>query len=212
LITKGTREPYRMFTSRAEYRLMLREDNADLRLMQIGNELGLIDNDTLKGVDDRKKQIDDEIKRIKGTVIKPGDHSAAYLKSRGTKTLTNGVYLDQLLKRAELDYGVVENLAPAEKAIGHKVAQQVEIEVKYEGYIQRQLNEIRKFKDLERIKIPEGFDYNAVHGLSNELREKLINVGPASLGQASRMDGMTPAAISVLMVALRAGGRKSVDQ
>jgi len=111
LITKGTREPYRMFTSRAEYRLMLREDNADLRLMQIGNELGLIDNDTLKDVNERKKQIVDEIKRIKGTVIKPGDHSADYLKSKGTKTLTNGVYLDQLLKRAELDYGVVENLA-----------------------------------------------------------------------------------------------------
>mgnify|MGYP001819921557 FL=1 len=207
LITKGTREPYRMFTSRAEYRLMLREDNADLRLMQIGNELGLIDDDTLKDVNDRKKQIADEIKRIKGTVIKPGDHSAAYLKSKGTKTLTNGVYLDQLLKRAELDYGVVENLAPAEGVIRKKVARQVEIEVKYEGYIQRQLNEIKKFQHLERMKIPEGFTYDAVHGLSNELKEKLNDIRPASLGQASRMDGMTPAALSVLMVALKAGRR-----
>jgi len=209
LITKGTREPYRMFTSRAEYRLMLREDNADLRLMQIGNDLGLIDNDTLKDVNERKQQIANEIKRIKGTVIKPGDHSSAYLKSRGTKTLTNGVYLDQLLKRAELDYGVVENLAPAETAINQKVVQQVEIEVKYEGYIQRQLHEINKYKDLERIKIPEDFDYDGVHGLSNELKEKLNEVSPASLGQASRMDGMTPAAISVIMVAIKAGGRKT---
>ncbi|MEN8244575.1 MAG: tRNA uridine-5-carboxymethylaminomethyl(34) synthesis enzyme MnmG [Thermodesulfobacteriota bacterium] len=204
LITKGTREPYRMFTSRAEYRLMLREDNADLRLMKIGNDLGLIDDDTLKDVSDRKKEIDDEIKRIKGTVIKPGDHSASYLKSRGTKILTNGVYLDQLLKRAELNYGVVQNLAPAKDPIREKVVQQVEIEIKYEGYIQRQLNEIKKFKHLERVKIPGGFDFDAVHGLSNELKEKLNDIGPASLGQASRIDGMTPAALSVIMVGLKA--------
>jgi tRNA uridine 5-carboxymethylaminomethyl modification enzyme len=209
LITKGTREPYRMFTSRAEYRLMLREDNADLRLMQIGNDYGLIDNDTLKDVNERKQQIAQEIKRIKGTVIKPNDYSAAYLKSRGTKPMTHGVYLDQLLKRAELDYGVVENLAPAETIIKQKVAQQVEIEVKYEGYIQRQLHEINKYKDLERIKIPEDFDYDRVHGLSNELKEKLNDVRPASLGQASRMDGMTPAAISVIMVVLKVGSRSS---
>ncbi len=206
LITKGTREPYRMFTSRAEYRLMLREDNADLRLMQIGNELGLIGDDALKDVNERKNQIADEIKRVKGTVIKPGDHSAAYLQSKGTKTLTNGVYLDQLLKRAELDYGVVEILAPAAVALGKKVVQQVEIEIKYEGYIQRQFNEIKKYQHLERIKIPEGFDYDAVHGLSNELKEKLNGIRPASLGQASRMDGMTPAAISVLMIALKSRG------
>ncbi|MBW1889847.1 MAG: tRNA uridine-5-carboxymethylaminomethyl(34) synthesis enzyme MnmG [Deltaproteobacteria bacterium] len=210
LITRGTREPYRMFTSRAEYRLMLREDNADLRLMQIGNELGLIDDDTLKDVDDRRRQIADEITRIKRTVIKPDRHATAYLEKKGTKTLTNGVYLDQLLKRAELDYGVVENLAPATVKIGRKVVRQVEIEVKYEGYIQRQLNEIKKFKNLERVKIPEKFDYASVHGLSNELKEKLTEIRPASLGQASRMDGMTPAAISVLMIALKTA-RRNVD-
>jgi tRNA uridine 5-carboxymethylaminomethyl modification enzyme len=209
LVTRGTREPYRMFTSRAEYRLMLREDNADLRLMQIGNGLGLIDDDTLKDVDDRKHQIAAEIKRIKGTVVKPGDYSAAYLKSKGTKTLTNGVYLDQLLKRAELDYGVVENLAPAAVELNKKVVRQVEIEVKYEGYIHRQLSEINKFKHLERMKIPVGFDYDSVHGLSNELKEKLANIKPASLGQASRMDGITPAAISVLMIALKASGQNA---
>jgi len=204
LITKGTREPYRMFTSRAEYRLMLREDNADLRLMQIGNDLGLIDDDTMKDVSDRKKEIADEIQRVKGTVIKPGDHSASYLKGRGTKILTNGVYLDQLLKRAELNYGVVQNLAPTKVALREKVIQQVEIEIKYEGYIQRQLNEIKKFKHLERVKIPKGFNFDAVHGLSNELKEKLNHIKPASLGQASRIDGMTPAALSVIMVGLKA--------
>ncbi|MCG6911188.1 MAG: tRNA uridine-5-carboxymethylaminomethyl(34) synthesis enzyme MnmG [Deltaproteobacteria bacterium] len=208
LITKGTREPYRMFTSRAEYRLMLREDNADLRLMQIGNELGLIDSDTLKDVKDRKRLIEEEIERIKGTVIKPGAPAHRYLNGLGTKKLTNGVYLDQLLKRAELDYDVVERLAPPATPLDRKVTRQVEIEIKYEGYIRRQINEINKFKHLERIRIPGSFDYGAVHSLSTEIREKLTAIKPASLGQASRIDGMTPAAISVLMVALKAAGRR----
>jgi len=204
LITRGTREPYRMFTSRAEYRLMLREDNADLRLMHIGGELGLIDNDTLKDVKERKRRIQDEIERVKKTVVKPDRTSNDYLEGRGTKPLTDGVFMDRLLKRAELDYGVVTELAPAPQGIDEKVARQVEIEVKYEGYIQRQLREIKKFRDLERIKIPDDFGYEMVHGLSNELKEKLSEVRPANLGQASRMEGITPAAISVIMVGLKA--------
>ena len=203
LVTRGTREPYRMFTSRAEYRLMLREDNADLRLMETGHELGLIDGDTLKDVRERKKQIDAEIKRVKGTVIRPTEETNAYLQTRGTKPVNDGVYLDQLLKRAELDYNAVEVLAPSTEDISKKVTRQVETEIKYEGYIQRQLREIEKFKNLERMKIPQGFDYAKVHGLSNELREKLSEIRPASLGQASRVDGITPAAISVLMMALK---------
>jgi len=203
LITRGTREPYRMFTSRAEYRLMLREDNADLRLMQIGNSLGLIDKDTLKDVHERQEQIAAEIKRIKGVVIKPSETTNTYLQSQGTRLLKDGIYLDRLLKRTELSYRTVEMLAPAPEPVTGKVAKQVEIEIKYEGYIARQMREIEKFNHLEKIKIPIAFDYHAVHGLSNELKEKLNAIQPVSLGQASRMEGITPAAISVLMVALR---------
>ena len=203
LITRGTREPYRMFTSRAEYRLMLREDNADLRLMHIGNALGLINDDTLKELDERKTQIAAEIKRVKDVVVKPDKQTNAYLRQKGSPVLKTGLYLDRLLKRSELDYDVVENLASSPIPIDKKVAGQVEIEIKYEGYIERQVREIDKFKHLERMKIPAVFDYRTVHGLSNELKEKLSIVKPASLGQASRIDGITPAAISVLMIAIK---------
>lgn len=203
LVTRGTREPYRMFTSRAEYRLMLREDNADLRLMETGFELGLIDRNTLTDIKDRKREIETEIKRVKATVIKPTDAVNAYLAEHGTKPVDNGIHLDNLLKRAELDYLVVQTLAPAAQPLSFKVSQQVEIEIKYEGYIQRQYREIDKFRNLERMKIPESFNYADIHGLSNELKEKLEAVKPASLGQASRIDGMTPSAISVLMIALK---------
>jgi tRNA uridine 5-carboxymethylaminomethyl modification enzyme len=204
LVTRGTREPYRMFTSRAEYRLMLREDNADLRLMANGAALGLIDAATLQELNDRKAEIDREIKRIKSTVIKPTETVNAYLRAKETPSLRDGIFLDQLLKRAELDYDAVTQLAPGPQAMASKVAKQVEIEIKYEGYIKRQLKEIDKFKHLEHIRIPEGFVFDTVHGLSNELKGKLNAVRPSSLGQASRIDGMTPAAISVMMVALKA--------
>jgi tRNA uridine 5-carboxymethylaminomethyl modification enzyme len=204
LVTRGTREPYRMFTSRAEYRLMLREDNASLRLMETGHELGLIGDDTLKEIKSCKTRIDHEIQRIKQTIIKPDDRANQYLQSSGTQPIQSGTFLDQLLKRAELGYEVVEALAKAPQPPGHKVAQQVEIEIKYEGYIQKQLNEIKKFKNLESIKLPEDLDFFCIHGLSNELKEKLSHTRPTSLGQASRIDGMTPAAISVLMIALKA--------
>ncbi len=203
LITRGTKEPYRMFTSRAEYRLMLREDNADLRLMNIGNSFGLIDDETLKDVHDRQIQIAEEIKRIKGVVIRPTEAVNTYLQNQGTQVLNDGIYLDRLLKRTELSYHTVETLAPGPKPLSGKVAQQVEIEIKYEGYIDRQMREIEKFNHLEKIKIPSTFDYHAVHGLSNELKEKLNAIQPVSLGQASRMEGMTPAALSVIMIALK---------
>jgi tRNA uridine 5-carboxymethylaminomethyl modification enzyme len=209
LVTRGTREPYRMFTSRAEYRLILREDNADLRLMTIGHELGLVDQDTCKDAQARQQEITREIGRIKAAVIKPNRRTNAYLHEFKTPALTSGVHLDQLLKRAELDYGAVEYLAPSSAKVEKRVARQVEIEIKYEGYIKRQAQEIAKFKNLETAKIPEHFDFSAVHGLSNELKEKLSQVRPRSLGQASRLDGMTPAALSVLMVALRAAGFKA---
>jgi tRNA uridine 5-carboxymethylaminomethyl modification enzyme len=209
LVTRGTREPYRMFTSRAEYRLLLREDNADLRLMDIGHEYGLIDDDTLNDVHERKKQILNEIKRIKSTIIKPGKETNDYLIQCGTAPLNSGMYLDQLLKRAELDYRMVDVLAKSPDGINNKAARQVETDIKYEGYIHRQFKEIEKFKNMERMKIPDGFDYNKVHGLSNELKEKLSAVMPASLGQASRIDGITPAGLSVIMVAIKSAERKA---
>ena len=208
LVTRGTREPYRMFTSRAEYRLMLREDNADLRLMEMGHEFGLIDDDTLKDVKERKKQIAHEVKRIKSTVIKPDKITNDYLLGKGTKPINNGIYLDQLLKRAELDYTAVKTLARSSNNISSKVAKQVEIGIKYEGYIKRQLKEIEKFKNLERMKIPQDFDFTQVHGLSNELKEKLSAVMPSSLGQASRIDGITPAGLSVIMIAIKAAEKQ----
>jgi tRNA uridine 5-carboxymethylaminomethyl modification enzyme len=208
LVTRGTREPYRMFTSRAEYRLMLREDNADLRLMEMGHQLGLIPGDTARMVRERKKKIQTEIKRIKGVVIKPTEDVNTYLRDCGTEPIRSGIPLDQLLKRAELDYDTVRRLAAPPEPLNGRVTGQVEIEVKYEGYIRKQHREIEKFKDLDRLRIPETFDYMTVHGLSNELKEKLSTVKPDSLGQASRIDGITPAAISVLMIALKAGNSR----
>jgi tRNA uridine 5-carboxymethylaminomethyl modification enzyme len=204
LVTRGTTEPYRMFTSRAEYRLMLREDNADLRLAEIAYEYGLIDSDRLALCREIGQQTCREIQRVKQAVVKPDKDVNQHLASLDSPPLSTGVKLEQLLKRSELSYQNLLAIAPPPEPIPARVAQQVEIEIKYEGYITRQLNEIKKFKHLERIHIPARFDYSNAHGLSNEVREKLKKIQPETLGQASRIDGMTPAAISVLMVAIAA--------
>ncbi|MFZ2630361.1 MAG: tRNA uridine-5-carboxymethylaminomethyl(34) synthesis enzyme MnmG [Desulfosalsimonadaceae bacterium] len=208
LVTRGTAEPYRMFTSRAEYRLILREDNADLRLTETGHALGLIDADTVKDIQERRGQIRKEIERIRKTVVKPTAMVNLYLQERQSAPIDNGTYMDQLLKRTELDYTIVRTFAPTETELDQRVVRQVEIDVKYEGYIQKQLKEIEKFNALEDRKIPDDFDYNAVHGLSNELKEKLSRVKPISIGQASRIDGMTPTALSVLMITLKSAKMK----
>jgi len=143
------------------------------------------------------------LNRIRKTVIKPSQKVNAYLSQKGTQPITSGTQLEQLLKRTELDYGMVEDLAKKPEFIDNKVSRQVEIEIKYEGYIRKQLKEIDKFKNLEKIIISEEFDYMHVHGLSNELKSKLSSIKPKSLGQASRIDGMTPAALSVLMISLK---------
>ncbi|MBA2880024.1 tRNA uridine 5-carboxymethylaminomethyl modification enzyme [Desulfosalsimonas propionicica] len=204
LVTRGTAEPYRMFTSRAEYRLMLREDNADLRLMEIGHDLGLIGHDAAKELKQRREQIQAEINRLGKTAIRPGPELDQYLAGRKSAAVTTGTPAAQLLKRNELDYDVIRKFAPPDRPLDARVIGQVEIAVKYEGYIRKQLKEIEKFKSLETTPIPENFDFSGVHGLSNELREKLFRVRPVSMGQASRIEGITPAALSVLMVALKA--------
>jgi tRNA uridine 5-carboxymethylaminomethyl modification enzyme len=204
LVTRGTREPYRMFTSRAEYRLILREDNADLRLAEIGHDLGLVGGQTAEELRERRERIAAEIRRIRGSVIRPESSVNAYLEARGSNPIQHGVHLDQLVKRAELGYSAVTALAPAAEPVGAAAARQVEIEIKYEGYIQKQMKEIEKFRHLEKIRIPEDFDFRTVHGLSNELKTKLSQARPVCLGQSARIDGITPAALSVLMVALKA--------
>jgi len=203
LVTKGTKEQYRMFTSRAEYRLLLRENNAEKRLMEKGNELGLIDDDAVYEMKEKWGIISEEIRRIKNTTVIPSNEINDYLIEKGSSPIKNATLLSQILKRPELHYESIETLDKRyEKGVGD-ISYNVEIEIKYEGYIQRQMNEVKKFKNLERIKIPTDFKYNDVHGLSNELKEKLSSVRPISLGQAARIPGITPAAISVLMVFLK---------
>ena len=204
LVTRGTREPYRMFTSRAEYRLLLREDNADLRLAQTGFDLGLVDETALERTRHIIAATREELDRVRRTVVKPTPTVNQHLKQYNSPPLTTGANLDQLLKRAELGYDIVDHVAPAPLTVAPRVRHQVAVELKYEGYIARQLKEIKKYRDMEKINIPDGFDFSTLHGLSNEIREKLITIMPRSLGQASRIDGMTPAALSVIMVGLKA--------
>lgn len=209
LVTRGTREPYRMFTSRAEYRLLLREDNADLRLAQTAFEYDLINAEQLAFCRDIIAQARAETLRINAAVVRPTEAVNRFLGARNSNPITTGVKLSQLLKRSELSYDALMAIAPPPAPVHGRAGKQAEIEIKYEGYIKRQLNEIKKFQDLERIGIPGGFDFADAHGLSNEIREKLEKIRPRTLGQASRIDGMTPAAISVLMVAIAARGRKN---
>jgi len=203
LVTRGTREPYRMFTSRAEYRLVLREDNAALRLMEIGHGLGLVDDTAARDIRELKGRISAELARIRSTTIKPSEKTNACLKSLGEPPIANGVRLDQLLKRDRVGYGLVEQIAAPQEKPGPRAALQVELEIKYEGYIRRQLREIERFRSLETERIPENFDFGGVHGLSNELKQKLSEIRPVSLGQMSRIEGITPAAMSAVMIALK---------
>jgi len=206
LVTRGTKEPYRIFTSRAEYRLLLREDNADLRLMEKGYELGLIDRDTLKDLKEMRRQIAQELERVSKTKIKPSANLRKLLTEKKSAPVETAVPLAQLLKRPELSYGDLEKLEGRVSQLSERVTRQVEIQCKYQGYIQRQEGEVKKFKNLEKINIPPGFDYQEIPGLSNEVRQKLREVQPTSLGQASRISGMTPAALSIIMVYLKRRG------
>ena len=202
LITLGTREPYRMFTSRAEYRLLLREDNADLRLTEKGRELGLVDDERWRVFCEKREGIERETARLKATWIQPGTEKANRVNALIEKPLGHEYNLLELLKRPELDYAALIGAAELEAEVP-AVAEQVQILAKYAGYIDRQADEIEKLRSSENTRVPAGFDYDAVKGLSNELRLKLKEVLPETLGQASRIPGMTPAAISLLMIYLK---------
>jgi tRNA uridine 5-carboxymethylaminomethyl modification enzyme len=214
LITRGTNEPYRMFTSRAEYRLLLREDNADLRLLEKGHGLGLHSDAVYRELQERRAAIRLELARLQTTRISPTAAVNAVLIAKRSSPLEEPTTLDKLLKRPELSYTDLEVLAPPGERLPDQVREQVEVECKYAGYLRRQQAEVNKFKHLEQILIPADFPYDQVPGLSNEMRQKLGAIRPVSLGQASRIAGVTPAALSILMVfvkrfSARTGGLES---
>jgi tRNA uridine 5-carboxymethylaminomethyl modification enzyme len=209
LVTRGTNEPYRMFTSRAEYRLILREDNADLRLCQKGHEIGLVPRCRLEQILHKKNQIDTETARLRTTWVKATSDVNTVLAEHGSSELIQEASLEQLLKRPELGYREICYINPGPEPVKADVAEQVEIQIKYEGYIQRQIQQIERFTALEQKKIPEDIDFDAIIGLGNEVRQKLKQVRPISLGQALRISGVTPAAISLIMVALEKKKRRS---
>lgn len=203
LVTKGTNEPYRIFTSRSEYRLLLREDNADIRLLEKGYGLGLHGQPAYRELIERREAMRTEMERLRKTFVRPSPEVNAVLAQKGSNLLEEPVSLEKLLKRPELSYSDVENIASPEQSLSERMKEQVEIECKYEGYLRRQEAEVSKFKQMEGIRIPADFPYDRIPGLSNEVRQKLGAVHPVSVGQASRIPGITPAAISILMIYLK---------
>lgn len=202
LVTKENHEPYRMMTSRAEYRLLLRQDNADLRLTAIGHEIGLISDERYQKLNDKKRQIDEEIKRLQTTTIGTTPQVQAFLEQHNSTLLKSGMTLDELLKRPEICYNDLKEIDIKRPELPEAVTQQVEISIKYEGYIKRQLQQVEQFKKLEKKKLSLDFDYSQVPNLRKEAIQKLNEYQPASIGQASRISGVSPADISVLLVYL----------
>lgn len=202
LVTKENHEPYRMMTSRAEYRLLLRQDNADLRLTAIGHEIGLISDERYQKLNDKKRQIDEEIKRLQTATIGTTPQVQAFLEQHNSTLLKSGMTLEELLKRPEICYNDLKEIDIKRPELPEAVTQQVEISIKYEGYIKRQLQQVEQFKKLEKKKLSLDFDYSQVPNLRKEAIQKLNEYQPASIGQASRISGVSPADISVLLVYL----------
>ena len=202
LVTKENHEPYRMMTSRAEYRLLLRQDNADLRLTAIGHEIGLISDERYQKLNDKKRQIDEEIKRLQTATIGTTPQVQAFLEQHNSTLLKSGMTLEELLKRPEICYNDLKEIDTKQPELPEAVTQQVEISIKYEGYIKRQLQQVEQFKKLEKKKLSLDFDYSQVPNLRKEAIQKLNEYQPASIGQASRISGVSPADISVLLVYL----------
>ena len=203
LVTLGTNEPYRMFTSRAEYRLQLREDNADLRLTEIGRSLSLIGETQWQCFNDKRDAMTREQTRLEKTFIQAGSAEAKALETVLAKPLSREYSIAELLKRPELDYGIIERVAPADSAVPEAVAEQVTIQLKYAGYIDRQQQDIDRVQRHEAMSIPADLDFMSVDGLSNEIRQKLSESRPSNLARASRIPGVTPAALSLLLVHLK---------
>ena len=208
IVTKGTNEPYRMMTSRAEYRLLLRQDNADLRLTEIGHEVGLISEERYKKFLEKKENINKEIERLNKTTIKPTEKVNDFLQKNGSSTISNGVKIAELLRRTELTYEKLGEIDIERPELPKEVVEEVEIQVKYEGYLKLQEAQVEKFKKLETKKLPEDIDYNELKGLRIEARQKLNKIKPTSVGQASRISGVSPADVSVLLIYLEQLKRK----
>ncbi|MGM9522701.1 MAG: tRNA uridine-5-carboxymethylaminomethyl(34) synthesis enzyme MnmG [Oscillospiraceae bacterium] len=202
LVTKGTNEPYRMMTSRSEYRLYLRQDNADIRLTGIGNRIGLISDERYRRVLDKYEQVRLEIKRLESTFAPPSDKLNAFLKAHGQPEVHTGVSIASLIRRPQLGYADTADFDTERPAISRAAAQEVEIELKYAGYIDKQLRQIKEFKRLEARKLPADIDYSCIQGLRLEARQKLEKIRPENLGQASRISGVSPADTAALMIFL----------
>ena len=205
LVTKGTSEPYRLLTSRAEYRLLLRHDNADLRLTDVGYNLGLISEKRYKAYLEKKQQIEEEIDRLRKVTIKPSDAVQEIIRETDGSDLREPMKAADLLKRPEMSYGQIERIVPAATKMSPEVEEQVEISIKYEGYIEKSLQQVDKMKRLENKKIPDLIDYDAITGIASEARAVLKEVRPLSIAQASRISGVNPADISILLVYIEQG-------
>jgi tRNA uridine 5-carboxymethylaminomethyl modification enzyme len=212
LVTKGTNEPYRLLTSRAEYRLLLRHDNADLRLTEKGHAIGLISEERYDTFINKKSAISAEIKRLEKTIIKADEEAKKVVEEAGSAPLKEAVSAAMLLKRPELTYAHVTRLAPATENIDAEVAEQVEIQIKYEGYISKQMEQVDRLRKMENKKLPEDLDYLAINGIATEARQKLAEVRPLSIAQASRVSGVNPSDVSVLLVYMEQGQLKKVTQ
>jgi len=206
LVTKGTMEPYRMFTSRAEYRLHLREDNADLRLREKGYEIGLVKDQVYQKFVEKRKAIQNTLERLSTIRVSPTQQTSEILHQWGSASLKKDISLQELLRRPEIHFHHLLSFDSTLRGLSHEIREQVEIEVKYDGYIRRQMEQIERFQRLEDVVLPTDFDFASVVGLSTEVMEKLTRIRPQSLGQASRISGVTPAAISILMVNLKKSG------
>lgn len=208
IVTKGTNEPYRMMTSRAEYRLLLRQDNADLRLTKIGHDVGLISDERYEKFVKKYENIEKEIKRLKELTVRPEEKVNKLLEMAGTSVLTTGTKMAELLKRTELNYEMLKEIDPERPELSDQEKKEVEIQVKYEGYIKLQEAQVEKFKKLETKMLPENINYEDLKGISLEARQKLNKFKPRSIGQASRISGVSPADVSVLLVYLQQKGDK----
>jgi len=208
LVTKGANEPYRMMTSRSEYRLVLRQDNADERLTPLGHKIGLISDERYAKYLKKQELKKEELIRLKNTVISPDDEVNKILVSRETSEITTGVRLIELMKRPQLGYDALKSIDKTRPELDPNIFEQVEIEIKYEGYIQKQLKQVEQMKKLEVKQLPNDFDYNEIEGLRLEAREKLNKIKPLNIGQASRISGVSPADISVLLIWLAQNNRR----